>query len=60
MYQKNVLTMKRDARSERIESDYTDGSSTTFTYDSVNRLLQVFDSTSGLIQMDQVGVGPSE
>jgi len=51
MYQKNVLTMKRDARSERIESDYADGSATTFTYDSVSRLLQVNDSVSGLIQM---------
>jgi RHS repeat-associated protein len=51
MYQKNILRMKRDAQSERIKSGYGDGSSTSFTYDSVNRLLQVYDSTSGLIQM---------
>jgi RHS repeat-associated protein len=43
--------MKRDAQSERIKSGYGDGSSTSFTYDSVNRLLQVYDSNSGLIQM---------
>ncbi|MBI3595604.1 MAG: peptidoglycan DD-metalloendopeptidase family protein [Nitrospirae bacterium] len=51
MYQKNVLRMKRDVQSERIESGYGDGSSTSFTYDSVSRLLQVYDSNSGLIQM---------